>query len=749
MRHDALWDRTSDESRADFIRARARRQRLVSISSYGAAGDPRHATIWAAAGDDPDQRFEPDVEAGRATSLLAQHAREGFHPALVGMTGTTERPVLAIVLERAKPGAPVATLALPQPFRDERGTLFVAHAGGEGRFLCSIAAVGTPLDDRGAGLLVAGVWAPQPPVRIAWAVHLDAVDARDACWRDRWEPRTLETVARPVMAIPLLSSAGARWVLSLWHDRILEPWPTPDPFLAGAPRFTADEVLGAVALADAIEGRRALEDRRVVALGAGVGPEGTRFVALYGSPGTEATLDRRFVAVAPGEEPPASVTLHETAPCKRKIPATAGDHPLDRWALDHMRETGARHGQLVVVRGRRLAFARAYTFAEAGYPVARLDDAMRLGSVSKALTTAALFRAIDRVGLRDGVDARVVGPGLLGFAEGEGPPRLAAVTLRHLLTHDAGLCSNADLAPEQPKNPLCEQRLGALLGDVGSPARPGWLSRGLRELHDDEAFVRTPGSGGASRRDYSNEGFMLLGEILARLEQGSGEAYEATVVRALLVPAGVDPGARGCLLGAGRRRARARREAPAHPTNPTWARKRFADDDIDEGPIVLAPYADNGPFIGGAAGWCVPLVWLARVLAALGPRSDGSSLWQRRHAELAATPAAPGSRYGHGVHLGEPGWWTLRPSGRGAPLILRVERFHHNGRLEGGAALLVHQVPTDARDDALDATLSIAAAFNVLGPLYEDPHGRRLLSLVQKLEGSPGWDTEDLFERLG
>ncbi len=748
MRHEVLWGRTSDETRADLARARARGQRLVSLCSYGGAGDPRHATVWAAGGEGPEQRFEADVEGGRVTAVLARCAREGYHPALVGMVGTAERPVIALALERGEPGAPVSRFVLPRPFRDAEGTFFVERAAGvgprAGGYLRSIAAVGAPLDARGAGLAVAGVWAPQPSVRIAWAVHLDALDADEASWRDRWEPRTLEAVARPVLAIPIASSAGARWVLSLWHDRILEPWPTPDPFARG-PRFAADEVLGSAALADAVASRRAGEDRRVIALGAGEGPAGTRFVALYGSPGTEAALDRRFVAVGPRDEAPLSIPLDATA--RSGVEAPAPDHPLDRWALQRMAESGARHGQLVVVRGRRLSFARAYTHGEAGYPVARLEDAMRLGSVSKALTAAALLAAIDRREPRCDVDARVVGPELLDFAAGEGPPRLAAVTLRHLLTHDAGLRTFDDVRPDEPRNPLSERRLGALLGDEGAPAQPGWLTRGLRALRDDEVFARAPGGGDPARLDYSNEGFILLGEILASLSQGSGDAYEAAVERALLRPAGVDPGDRGCLLGAGRTRARARREAPAHPASPTWARKRFAGDDLDEGPLALAPYADNGPFLGGAAGWCVPLVWLARVLAALGPRSDGTSLWERRHAELAATPAAPGSRQGHGVHLSEPGWWTFRPSGGGAPATVRVLRIHHNGRLDGGAALMIHQIPADAQDDARDLTLSVAAAFNVLGPLHEDPHGRQLMSLLRQLEGTPGWGHEDLFER--
>jgi CubicO group peptidase (beta-lactamase class C family) len=398
-----------------------------------------------------------------------------------------------------------------------------------------------------------------------------------------------------------------------------------------------------------------------------------------------------------------------------------------------------------MVRGRRLAFAKAYTYAEAGYPVAGLDLAMRLGSVSKLLTTVALLAELSRRGLREGVDAGAAD--LLGVGEGAGPPLLARVTLRHLLTHDAGLCTSLDVRPDRPADPLCEHRITQLLDGAKGPARPGQLGEALAALRDDEAFARLPGGG---RPDYSNEGFILLGEILARLACGRADAYEHAIERTLLTPAGVDAGDRGCLLGAGRRRARARCEAPAHPASPTWARKRFADDDLDESPLVLAPYADNGPFLGGAAGWCVPLLWLARVLAALGPHRDGSGLWQARDVELALTPSGGGGDHGHGVYVGKPAWWKVHRLGRGAPSMVRVIRFHHNGRLEGGEALLLHQMawppPTGVdAEAALDASLSIAVAFNHLGALYEDPHGRQLLSILRELEGAPGWGSRDLF----
>src|SRR5262249_2764123 len=161
----------------------------------------------------------------------------------VGMAGRAERPVLAFVLERDPACTSPPKFVPPRPFRDEDGTFFIVRAAGdegrEGGYLRSIAAAGAPRDASGAGLMVAGIWAQQPDVRIGWAVHLDEVAG--GAWRDRSEPRTLETVARPVMAIPIAGAASARWVLSLWHDRLLEPWPSPDPF-ARTRRFACDEV---------------------------------------------------------------------------------------------------------------------------------------------------------------------------------------------------------------------------------------------------------------------------------------------------------------------------------------------------------------------------------------------------------------------------------------------------------------------------------------------------------------------------
>lgn len=51
--------------------------------------------------------------------------------------------------------------------------------------------------------------------------------------------------------------------------------------------------------------------------------------------------------------------------------------------------------------------------------------------------------------------------------------------------------------------------------------------------------------------------------------------------------------------------------------------------------------------------------------------------------------------------------------------------MRRNGRVEGGASLLIHQTPADADPDA---ALTVVVAENQLGPVYEEPHGRELLA---------------------
>ncbi len=698
--------------------ARHRRDGLAAtaIAAAGEGDDARFALVLAPRPDGREQTVVGDLSPTRAAPVALQQARRGFSPVLLAVTGRGRSTRVVIVFEPADASRPRHLVVAPA-FRDARG-LFVEHVlSAQERadgIVEAVALHGEPEREDGADAGVLAIVARQPAdaanPRIVWGVHLDRVAG--AVWSARPEMGTLAGLARPV-AIARLGSDGA-WMASVWHDDRLAPWPDPDPL---APRALAvDLALDEVAVVEAAAARAAEEERHPVAIAAHASGGRMLHDVVYGEPGRWTPLPRVWSVGG--------------------AVATAPEPALDRWMRATMARGGARHGQLIVVRGDRTVWARACTLAEEGYPAARLDQPMRLGSVTKALTAMAWLAALRARPLPAGLDTPIVAPQLLDL-EVAPSTRLARVTLRHLLLHDAGLRSSRHLRPDQEGDALAEVHVAEVVGRRGAPARAGDLQAAVRLLDDGALFARDPG--GAGRRDfvYSNEGFILLGELLSRLVTGRFDRYGEALAGAL----GLDPAdvARGVLLAGGREAAALRGESPAHPAVPSWVGARFAAGGAVGGAEVdPASYAYNGAFLGGAAGLSLSARAMARLLAGLGPRPGAATLLTRDELETLATPADDSAGApAHGVHLGGHGWWS-RCTGVGPLTSDPVVRLVHNGRLDGAASLLIHQMPKHAAADGADTTLGVHVAFNALFPLEPDPHGRELLAILQELERAPG-----------
>jgi CubicO group peptidase (beta-lactamase class C family) len=411
-----------------------------------------------------------------------------------------------------------------------------------------------------------------------------------------------------------------------------------------------------------------------------------------------------------------------------------GEDPLACWLRAHMDVLGARTAQAVVVREGVVAYAR--TVGHSG--PATSSRPMRLGSVSKVLLGLATAGALRRAALPGGFEtplAAIDQPlraasdapgGARGWGQG-GRTALRRVTIGQLLTHTAGLRTAAEIRPDDPRHPLSEVRIAADLGRSG-PLVPGDLLRWFAGVGDDAVFARAPGTG---RPDYGNEGAILLGEVLARFTLGD-EGRFGDVLERMFRAASVDVGPEGALFAAGLSASRARNEVAPLPTTLSWAAARF-----DEGRAVASsPYADNGPYLGAAAGVSVPIASFGRLVAAIGRPSKDP--WAPTRADLAQvmTPCPLDGRYGHGVMLGRPTYWTFRTAAGGAARTVRVVQAHHHGRVDGGAALHLHLVPIDPSDGD---GIAITVAFDRLGPLTAEVEGQQLLGVLRALEGSPGW----------
>ena len=136
--------------------------------------------------------------------------------------------------------------------------------------------------------------------------------------------------------------------------------------------------------------------------------------------------------------------------------------------------------------------------AGAGRPV-DIDTVFRIGSVTKTMTALAVVRLyeIGRVGLDDPVNDHLNGLSLVGR------PRWRPATIRHLLTHTAGI---GELAAWRD----VLTRMGGLA------VRPGQAVPGVERYHGQLRLDVEPGTKWA----YANHGFNVLGLMV---EQMTGE----------------------------------------------------------------------------------------------------------------------------------------------------------------------------------------------------------------------------------
>jgi len=299
---------------------------------------------------------------------------------------------------------------------------------------------------------------------------------------------------------------------------------------------------------------------------------------------------------------------------------------------------------VAVARERDVLYDEAFGLADS-FTGERLTPShrFRIASVSKSITSTAVFTLIEQGRLR--LDDRVFGQG--GVLDdrfggvGAGSP-LAAVTLRHLLTHTAGGWSNDTADPMFAQTGLDHAALIA------------WTLA-------NRPLAKPPGTAFA----YSNFGYCLAGRMI---EAVTGQAYADYVQAAVLKPVGALD-----LRIAG--------NSPAARQQPEVRYHKGAKDD---------PYAINVARMDSHGGWIASASSIARFAAGLEAVLKPGSLAE----ELA--PSSDRGRYAKG--------WRISPGGNawhGGHLAGTTARMV---RARNGLAW-VALLNTRHRGDDLDASL--------------------------------------------
>jgi CubicO group peptidase (beta-lactamase class C family) len=183
---------------------------------------------------------------------------------------------------------------------------------------------------------------------------------------------------------------------------------------------------------------------------------------------------------------------------------TAAKEVMKEYRIPGLSLAFAHHGKLV----HSAAFGMANQ--DAGEKLTRAHR-FRLASVSKPITSAAVFRLVEQGKLS--LQNRIFGAkGLLPEYPAT-DPQVLKITLHHLLTHTCGGWGNSRNDPMFKNPKMNHQELIA------------WTLKHL-------PIEKEPGQTYA----YSNFGYCLLGRVI---EAVTGEKYEAHVKRHLLAPCGI------------------------------------------------------------------------------------------------------------------------------------------------------------------------------------------------------------------
>lgn len=234
----------------------------------------------------------------------------------------------------------------------------------------------------------------------------------------------------------------------------------------------------------------------------------------------------------------------------------------------------------------------------------------RIASVSKPITSAAVFRLIEqgKLGLQD----KVFGTkGLLADYEVSDPKALA-VTVHHLLTHTGGGWGNVTNDPMFMHAAMGHRELIA------------WTLK-------NQPLVNEPGQAYA----YSNFGYCLLGRVI---ESVAGEGYEAHVKNHLLAPSGIE----GMCIGGNAVAGRQRQEVFYHGQG---------GEDPYKPSINVSRMDSHG-------GWIATAADLTRLLVRLDGFADPADLLapETLRTMTTASSANPGYACGWAVNR-QPNWW--------------------------------------------------------------------------------------------
>ena len=415
-------------------------------------------------------------------------------------------------------------------------------------------------------------------------------------------------------------------------------------------------------------------------------------------------------AAPPAPTPPEPTPPTPTTP----PPPTAGGVAVSGEAVPGMESVDAVIGALMrrweipggavaIVKDGKLVYARGFGTADGTAGGTPAPDALfRIASLSKPITAVAVLKLVEAGKLRLDQPAFALLGDLKPPAGATVDPRLAQITVRHLLQHSGGWDRAASF------DPMFRPTEAAQAVGAASPASAESVIRYMLGQPLDFA----PGT----RYAYSNFGYAVLGRVI---ERASGTSYEQYVRTEVLAPMGIARMRVGASQSAGRAPGEVRYFDPATTTS------------VFPGGGGGVPWPYGGfhlEAMDAHGGWIASTADLLRFVTAVDALPTRPDVLQRATIDLmTAKPASPlwdgsAAHYGMG--------WLVRPA---------EGNWWHDGSLPGTASILVRT----------GSGMAWAALFNARAMRPNSSFESELDGAMwQAVRGVTAWPTHDLFTRL-
>jgi CubicO group peptidase (beta-lactamase class C family) len=659
---EGYHDATAATHQANFDRLSGAGYRMTSLTMTGTPSAPLYAAVWVKRSG-PAWAAVHGVSATDYNSWSSSMHDQGYRLRLfTGVGGTLSQARFAAVMEKSTDSTYVSPVGNGTQLRTSMDDA-LAH----GFIPQAIAAFGTSASPLFAVVFrpnVKGIWGSGTGATPWWySTDLSASD-----FQSQFNAQTAAGV-RPAMIV--LSAAGRYTVV--WHDTAVNAW---------SARAGLTSAQYQTAFTDA--GNNGAFPIYLSAFGAG---SNERFNAIF----------------APSD----SIRPRAFAMTGATNSALAG---FDTYVRNLMKSTNARAGQLAVVKEGKLAYARGFTWAEAGYPATSATSLFRTASCSKPLTSIAIHQLMTP-------PPRGVAPltettpikSLLGVTQPDGSApadsRWSDVKLDQLLVHTGGW--DRDKTRDPQFNDLA---VAAAFTNQLPVTKPQILKKTA-----SVALDFPPGS----ETHYSNFGFSLLGQAIEKVR---GKNYTTSVKETVFTPLGLSRPTLGkSLIG-----NRAAGEVRYHPTTPSLSQSVLSTSR----PWVATQYGGfNHENFDSHGGWIMSAPDWAKVLAAfdLGSANPILNSAMTDHMWTNPIPALNKKQLR--------GWFLqgLKDAAGNA-----VKGYWHNGSIAGDACFVMHT------SNNLDFVLLLNT--DVPRFLSGAVDGAALNNIANNVTT---WPTTDLFPSMG